>query len=412
MKKISLYAIFIGIFAITATAQEITYTDYMTRSIENNAALAAQKLNIDISEAEVKKSHISNDPSISIGYENNEDWNFDLGESISAELSRTFTFGVRKAGIYLAEKEKEAATAAVHEYLRNFQAEATIAYLSHIKEITLKKALVKNYENLKNISKIDSIRFEKGEIAEAEWIRSRLECTLAQNDVTAAEAKISETAVTLGYYMGNPEKSETLRGQGTLDITTTPSDIDSYISTALERRTDLIVAMANTETAKAVQLLNRRSRRTDLTLNIGAEYNTGAEGTPDFTKFIVGAAMPIKISNLNKGAREADRLRVIQAEQEETNARLTVQTEVMQAYGNYKSAETQVNTFGKKILVEAEELLDSKTKAYETGEISLTDWIDIQQTVNRIHIGYTETLYRKALCWVELQRSIGCDIRF
>ena len=120
-------------------AQEITYGEYMQRALKGNAALAAQSMNIEIADAEVKSSRTYNDPTIAIAYGNNEDWNTKLGESITAELSRTFTFGVRKAGIALAQQEREMTAAVVQEYLRNFQADATIAYLSHLKAIALKE---------------------------------------------------------------------------------------------------------------------------------------------------------------------------------------------------------------------------------------------------------------------------------
>ena len=83
-----------------------------------------------------------------------------------------------------------------------------------------------------------------------------------------------------------------------------------------------------------------------------------------------------------------------------------------QAVGNYKAADRQVRTFDGNILAEAKSLLAGKRKAYLLGEISLLELIEIQQTVNLMHTEYTEALYNKAVRWVELQRSVGCDAKF
>ena len=403
---------FVIITNIALNAQELTYTQYMEQALKNNVALTAQNMNIEIAEAEVKSSHVYNDPTLAITYGNKEDWNLKLGESITAQLSRTFTFGVRKAKIALAEQEKEMAIAVMQEYLRNFQANATIAYLSHLKAIALNENLCDNYENLKNISISDSLRYIQGDISETEWIHSRLECALAKNKMIAAEAKIAETSVTLGYYMGNTDKTENVRGKGSLNINPEINDIETYISEALKRRSDLKVAIANNEVAEAIQKMNKRNRRTNISVNIGAEHNTSGEGAQKFTKYFIGAAMPIKFSNFNKGASERDRLRVEQTKIEELNTRIAIQAEVIQAANNYKAATEQVTTLNNNILNEAQTLLASKTKAYNLGEISLVELIEIQQTVNRIYTEYTETLYNKAVCWVELQRSIGCNVTF
>ena len=85
MKKI----IFIlALIATTATAQEISYGEYMQKVMEGNVALTAKKLDIDIAEAQLKASKVFNDPTIGVTYSNNEDWDKGLGQGIEVELSK------------------------------------------------------------------------------------------------------------------------------------------------------------------------------------------------------------------------------------------------------------------------------------------------------------------------------------
>ncbi len=127
MKK-TLTLLFIAISTISGTmAQQLTYSQYMEKVFTNNTALTAKQLDIDIAQAKITQSKVYNNPEIGIVYANNEDWNKKLGQSISAELSRTFTFGVRKAGIEVAKNESKETAALLNEYVRTLRAEATLA---------------------------------------------------------------------------------------------------------------------------------------------------------------------------------------------------------------------------------------------------------------------------------------------
>ncbi|MBR2301278.1 MAG: TolC family protein, partial [Bacteroidaceae bacterium] len=107
---------YILLTAIVAIAQQFTYEQYMQRVLSNNTALVAHNMNIDIAQAALTGSKIYNDPSLGVEYTNNEDWSKHLGQSIAAQLSCTFTFGVRSAGINLAKKELEGTKAVLYDY--------------------------------------------------------------------------------------------------------------------------------------------------------------------------------------------------------------------------------------------------------------------------------------------------------
>ena len=118
MKKLLLI---LAIIATTATAQEISYGEYMQRVMDGNIALTAKRFDIEIADARLVGSKTHNDPTLAITYSSNENWSKKLGDAIEGELSRTFTFGVRKSRIRLSESEQAETTALLEEYIRNFQ---------------------------------------------------------------------------------------------------------------------------------------------------------------------------------------------------------------------------------------------------------------------------------------------------
>lgn len=397
---------------ITAAAQEITYTRYMQRVLENNTAVVARSLDIDIAEANVRSSKIYEDPTLSVEYGNNEDWDKKLGQSISASLSRKFTFGVRRAGIRLAQKELDATVAVFNDYMRNFHADATIAYLEHLRAKALLKTALKREEYMTQLAHGDSLRFVRGETAKTSWIETRLAAGLARNARLHAESECKNTAIALGCFMGEVVQGDAITATDSLEQETTPVETLAHcIDAAIENRADMAEAIDNVETAKAQRKLNSARRRIDIELSLGVEYNKGAHretpAEPSFTKIMAGASIPLKFSNLNRGARIMEQTKIRQAEQELVDTRLRIQTEVMQAYSTMQAAEEQARTFTQSMLRETAELLESKRKAYRRGEISFMEFIETERSDNMMQEEYINALFNRAVSRVELLRSVG-----
>ena len=396
--------------SLSATyAQEISYGAYMERVLSGNIALTARKMDIDIADAGVKSSKVHNDPTIAITYTNSEDWDKKLGQGIEFELSRSFTFGVRRNRIDLAENERKQTIAIFEEYMRNFRADATIAYLEHLRAKMLLDESKEIFKELSNVATGDSIRFRRGDIAESDWLESRMAQGMAKNSMLDAETQLVNSAIKMGYFMGNLSGAESLRGTGTLEIGEKALPLDSYIEKALAHRADIVVALSRADIASATQKFNKALRRPDLNVRVGATYN---HARPDFTTLKAGIAVPLKLSNLNKGARIIDELLVKQANIEIEEAKLLVQTDVTQAYNEFASASKQSTTFSGDMLSDMRSVVTGKKKAYELGEISFNDYLIVERNESEMRREHIETLFNKAVAWVELQRATGFSMEF
>lgn len=398
------------IFAVTKVmAQDISYGQYMEHVFKNNISLTAKKMDIEISDAAAESSRVYNDPSLALTYTNNEDWSKGLGQGIEFELGKTFTFGVRRSRIDLAESERRQTVALLEEYMRNFRADATIAYLEHLRAKMLLAEATEIYNDLSEVATNDSLRYLRGDIAKSDWLESRMAQGVAKNVMLAAEGELRNSAIKLGYYMGDVNDASLLTGTGTLEITEQAAPLEHYTNTALEHRADLVVALGNAEIAVAAQKFNRAQRRPELDVVLGATYNIA---DPNFTTIKAGVAMPLKFSNLNKGARLMDELLVKQADIEVEEARLMIAAEVMQAYNNFKYANMQSETFSSEMLSDMQQVVESKRKAYEMGEIPFLDYLLVQRNESEMRGEYINALFGKAVAWVELQRATGVGLEY
>jgi cobalt-zinc-cadmium efflux system outer membrane protein len=184
---------------------------------------------------------------------------------------------------------------------------------------------------------------------------------------------------------------------------------EQYTQSALQHRADIVVALGNAEIAVAAQKFNKAQRRPELDVVLGATYNIA---DPDFTTIKAGVAVPLKFSNLNKGARLMDELLVKQANIDIEEARLIVTAEVMQAYNNFSYATKQSETFSSDMLNDMQQVVESKRKAYEMGEIPFLDYLIVQRNESEMRGEYIDALFGKAVAWVELQRSVGIELKY
>lgn len=408
MKKRFLLAITI-LLSLPTMAQEISYKEYMERVLKDNIALTAKSLDIDIADAEAVSSKVFNDPTLAVSYTNNEDWSKGLGQGIEVELGKTFTFGVRRERMNIADSERRQTIALLEEYMRNFRAEATIAYLEHLRAGMIHSEAIDVYKGLCEIATNDSIRFINGDIAESDWLESRMAQGIARNAVLDAEAELCNTSIMMGYYMNSLKNAENIKGTGTLEINGLPAPMQEYIKTATEKRPDIIVALESADIAKAKAKFNKAQRRPELNVNIGATYNIS---NPDFTTIKAGIAVPLKFSSQNKGERIADATVAHQAEIEVSQARLQVEAEVMQAYRTFGFTSKQAETFSHAMLNDMRKVVDNKRKAYELGEIPFLDYLIVQRNENEMRHQYIDALFKKAVAWVELQRVTGIDLQY
>jgi cobalt-zinc-cadmium efflux system outer membrane protein len=408
MKK-SLLLLTLILAGTTAGAQDISYGEYMERVLENNIALTAKRMDIDIADAGVTGSKVYNDPNIGLTYSNNELWNNGIGQTIELELGKSFTFGVRRSRMDLADSERKQAVALLEEYMRHFRADATITYLEHLRAAMLLDEAIQIHNDLSEVATNDSLRYVRGDIAQSDWLESRMAQGVARNAMLEAEANLNNTAIKMGYYMGSLENAAELRGSGTLEISEQPAPLEQYTSQAIEHRADLAVALSKADLATAKQKFNNALRRPELDVKLGAAYNIAA---PDFTTVKAGVSVPLKFSNLNKGARLQDEILVKQANLEIEEARLLVEAEVMQAYNNFRYATRQSETFSAAMLGDMRQVVESKRKAYEMGEIAFHDYLIVQRNESEMRGEYIDALFSKAVAWVEMQRAVGFSMEY
>lgn len=412
MKRYLLTAFLCG--GLAGAAQQVvplSYSQYMEQVSEGNLLYAAERLNVHISEAEAAAAQVFNDPNLSVSYFNNENRSLQMGEGMEVELSKTFTFGKRSASIALARSESELTKALLADYFRNLRAEATVSYLEALKQYELYKVKENAYVTIRQLAESDSVRFTLGKIMEIDATQSRLEAGILRNELLQAGADLHNAYSALNLLTGVASHNTLFRPEAALRTLPRNFAVADLLATAGEKRADLVAALKNREVAARALKVARRDRNTDMDLSVAVSRNTRVHNeeapAPPFTGVTAGIAIPLKFSNLNKGAVRAARFREQQAETQYQQALLQVQTEVMQAWRSYQSFTNQVQHYENGMLREAREVIDGKIYSYNRGEVSLLEVLDAQRTFDEVQMQYIETLFNHSNALVELEKSAG-----
>lgn len=389
----------------------MSFSEYMEQVRQQNLAYAAQKLDIPIADAEIRSAGIFNDPTLSLEYGYNDDYRMQMGQGMSAELSKTFSPGKRNARIGLARSEKEVTEALLDDFFRTLRADAATLYYEAVKQDRLYDLKLDSYDRINELAQADSIKFNLGKITETDALQSRIEAGVAYNELQQAKSDLQGAYTSLNVPLGRFSTDTLYVPTGVLEIRHRNFSLDDLLGAAVESRADLVAALKNVSVAERALNLTRKERHMDFDLAVGYNYNTEVRNelapAPRFGGITVGVAIPLKFSNINKGAIISAGYRAAQAENYYRQAQLEVETEVARNYTSYGSICAQVDRFRAGVLDQARVVLEGKRYSYNRGESSLLELLNAQRTYNEVHALYIETLFNHIASLIALESSAG-----
>ncbi len=397
------------------TKQQLTLNQFLQLVSKNNLEYAAEKYNVDISEAEIEMAKVFPNPYLSFEWNEFRAGQNRIGYGFIPEIGTTIEFGgKRKARVDLATSQKDLSQALLNDYFRNLRADAAIIYLEAMKQNELYKVRKNLYQTMKRLANADSIRLSLGNIMETNAIQSNLEAGILLNELLQKDADRRNSFIRLNLMAGLSNKDTLLLPIDTLIKITRHFDLNNLITGAVENRSDLVAAQYDKIAASKAFTLARKARVMDVDLTIYNENEFPVpEAGPDAWTINAGVAIPLQFSNMYKGDLNSARFVEQQSQKRLDYVRLNIRTEITEAYQNYISAEKQVENFQINLLNQSEKVLNGIIYSYQRGETSLLEVLNAQRTFNEIQTTYIETLFTYYAALVELEKAAGIwDISF
>lgn len=396
----------------------LTYEAFISQVRSSNAEYLAEKYNVDIAAAKLQAAKVMPDPELSVGYSNNQDWNLQMGSGVDASLDYTLELGgKRRARIAVARSEQEVTEMLLENYFRNLQADATIAYLTALKQKAQLDIQLSSYRQMDQLACADSIRFSLGEITQVDALQSRLEANTMRNSVFDSEGELRNALIALALLQGDSTMMLPDSLEGRLGSPVRAFDPAQLIEMAKQNRADLQAALKSNEVSQNNLRLAKANRVIDLGLNVGVNHSYIVRNeiapAPAYTGFSAGISIPLKFSNTNKGELRAAQFMVAQSQKRYEAAELQIASEVMQAYHKYVIALRQSQRYNTSMLKDAEMILQKKIFSYQRGETGILEVLNAQRTYNEVQTTFNEAEYDCAVALIELERACGIwDLEF
>lgn len=392
-------------------AQEIGYEDFMRQVAERNAGYLAEKYNVEIAVANARAAKIFNDPELSFGYSNNQDWSMQMGQSYETGISYTMSLGnVRGARMKVSMTEQQIAEKAVSDYLCNLKAEAATAYAEAWCAAAKEKIMYDAYSNMLKIAAGDSLRLSAGEVNATDALQSAMEAKRMKNDWLSSISEAKNAFTRLSSYAGGIAVSGVQDMLPGTSITVDKS-LSQLQEIALDNRCDLHVALLSKQLSENNLKLVRASRSMEISLNAGYSYNTEVRNeiapAPKFHGFSAGVSVPLKFSSANKGEVMAAKAAVLQSEKALEAAELQIRSEVSMAYESYQTAENILDTYASSISEDAKTILENRVFGYKSGDSRLFELLEAQRAYDEVLISFMEAQRDVFVSYAELCRAMG-----
>jgi cobalt-zinc-cadmium efflux system outer membrane protein len=394
--------------------QPVNLTEFLQMVSKNNLEFAAEKYNVQISEAAIEMARVVPDPTFSFDWIENREEKNRSGFGYASELGTTLEFGKRRARIALAKSELSLTQAQLDDYFRNLRADATLTFLEAKKQQQLYLIKQKLFLTMKKLADADSVRLKLGSIMKTDAIQSKLEAGMLMNELLQADANRQNALHQLNLMAGVVSLDTLFSPLIKMDGIIRSFDLNSLVEVAVQNRSDVVSARLNMEVSEKNTVLVKRERKMDLDVKLGIENDYSIPNSGSGAKIITaGVGIPLKFSNFNKGEIDAAKLLEQQTEKQYTFVAQKIANEIAAAYQNFLSTEKQVINFQKNLLQQSEQVLKGKIYSYDRGETSLLEVLNAQRTFNEVQSSYIEILADNYMALVELERTAGIwDVQF
>lgn len=265
-----------------------------------------------------------------------------------------------------------------------------------------------NSARFAEILKINTLRFQKGAIAEADLIKLRVQYVDFQTQVITATQDLFTAQNTLkGLLAVRPHVELSLKGE--LEYKPQAVELDVLKTDALMARPDVVVKDRTLSQKSSEFKLAKALRVPDVT--IGADTSIqGPQGPNTLHQYGFGLSVPLPLFNRNQGGILQAEAGLKAAQSDLDKTRLQVEIDVENAYRDFTQTEMLVKAYRGGVLDDARTSREIAEKAYARGGMTILDLLDAFRTFNATTQGYLDALFTYQRSLLEIDAAVGREV--
>ena len=266
-----------------------------------------------------------------------------------------------------------------------------------------------NRERFSRILAINTIRFNKGYIAEIDLIRIRLQ-------MVDFHSQVIQSLQTAESMKGELRQLLRLSPKAVLELPTElgfrriDPDIEKLRVTALDVRPDIRAKRFTFSQRESELKLAKAYQIPDVTIGAGYAIQ-GARGPDNPGQVALNVGIPLPLFNRNQGGILQAEVSLQSAEADLDKSMNLVENEVDVAYRNLLQSRRLVEAYLGEVLEDARATFTIIERAYERGGATILDLLDAARTSRTIQQNYIEALFNYQHNLFQLESAVGQEIK-
>jgi outer membrane protein, heavy metal efflux system len=267
-------------------------------------------------------------------------------------------------------------------------------------ESTLQFALqdLKGFQETVDISEA---QFKAGYIAEADYLKIKLQLLQFQTDVSSARLARVQALVALRELLGYDAVPADFDVTGDLAYEPLHARVEDLQAQALRERPDFRAAQLGITAAQSQILLAKANSKVDVNGTYDFTHVSGENSASLFVNF------DLPIFNRNQGEIARTKYALTQAQEQQLSASDTVLGDVANAYEAVKSNDEVVQLYTSGYLKQAQDSRDISEYAYKRGAASLLDFLDAERSYRSTQLAYRQALASYMTAREQLKEAVG-----
>lgn len=393
---------------------ELTLQEADSLFLARNIDLLAEKCNISMADAAITQAKLYQNPVISLEenvYNRLSHRYFDFGRESEqlVNVDQLISIAGQHSNVVKeARSGQDVAVARFEELLRNLRAELHQTFV----KLYFAQRNMKIYQNeiVSLRTTLDQLiaQEKKGNISRIETARIQALLLSVRREQNEFLENVSSLQGRLRLLMAMPS-SMNLTAVFNPDPAVLPdvSECDRLLTDSLMQRSDVLMALHQTEQAKAALKVSKSQAWPEV--HITGQYDRNAGYFPNY--FAVGVSLSVPIFNHNQGHIRSAKARIVQCEQNYTGTLEKAQNEVVVAKENFLrslSLEKSVSdNFDKENI---QNLFQSVNENYRKRNISLLEFVDFYKTYKEAMLEVSTVREKVYLTAEELNKAAGREV--
>jgi cobalt-zinc-cadmium efflux system outer membrane protein len=419
------YFIILLVFPISIYAQ-ISGTVKLDRSqieavfLKENLALIAEKMNINIADAEIVQAKVWENPVLTVGDVNfwttgiqRENFYDDMPNApntrqFSIELSQMITTaGKRRKEIAALKVSKEMAMQQFGETLRGMKIELRKSISEIIYFQQYETVLTEQVDVLKKLINAYEQQVKNGNLSKAELLRLQTSALEIESELYQLRIEQNSQSKTLKSLLNLSPETRIIVVSDKDNKEVTLPVLNDLNMLATENRPDMKLQQLQTEWFVRTLSLEKARRVPDITFI--ANYDRYAGLWKDYIGF--GVSFDLPVFNRNQGNIRVAKIGTEQSRSLEQLLQNEVLNEIFEAYDNFRqSSEFYRKISDNELLSDLDQMLEAYTKNLLNRNISMLEFIDFMESYQKSKQIFLDAQKSANNSFEELQFTIGIDI--